>query len=47
MEIYLKNMQGQEYKLVPAEPDHKTLGPVPSTVASIKPVPEPPQQTLD
>lgn len=47
MEIYLKNLQGQEYKLVPAEPDKKTITPVPSAVASIKPVPEPPQETLD
>ena len=47
MEIYLKNLQGQEYKLVPAEPDKKTITPVPSAVASIKPVPEPPQDALD
>ncbi|CAN1595266.1 mechanosensitive channel MscK [Pseudomonas sp. B21-028] len=47
MEIYLKNLSGQEYKLVPTEPDKKTITPVPSTVASIKPVPEPPQDTLD
>lgn len=42
MEIYLKNMQGQEYKMVPVESLDKTLLP-------IQPVPanEPPMQKLD
>lgn len=47
LEVHLKNVNDQEYKLVPAEPDKKNIAPVPSTAASIKPVPEPPQDTLD
>ena len=50
MEVYLKNMQGQEYKMVPVEPEQKALAaPAPSTVvpAAPKDVPEPPEAKLD
>ena len=50
MEVYLKNMQGQEYKMVPVEPEQKTLAaPAPTTVvpAAPKDVPEPPEAKLD
>ncbi|RMQ07392.1 putative Potassium efflux system protein KefA [Pseudomonas viridiflava] len=56
MEIYLKNTQGLEYKLVPAEPSDKTgaptgqttLQPVNTKVApATKDAPEPPELRLD
>jgi potassium efflux system protein len=55
MEVYLKNMQGQEYKMVPVEPEHKTIAPPlvapTSAPAEIKPAPkdapEPPDVKLD
>jgi potassium efflux system protein len=28
MEVYLKNLQGQEYKMVPIEPESKTIVPM-------------------
>ncbi|WP_248805697.1 mechanosensitive channel MscK [Pseudomonas sp. MWU13-2100] len=43
MEVYLKNLQGQEYKLVPVEGE--TPGPVPTTPA--KPEQLPPPDKLD
>ncbi|WP_268801023.1 mechanosensitive channel MscK [Pseudomonas huanghezhanensis] len=43
MEVYLKNMQGQEYKMVPIEQEAKTIAPPPSVPAAPKDVPEPPQ----
>jgi potassium efflux system protein len=48
MEVYLKNMQGQEYKMVPIEAEQKTIVP-PSThvPAAPKDVPEPPEAKLD
>ncbi|MNE25992.1 Mechanosensitive channel MscK precursor [compost metagenome] len=47
MEIYLKNMQGQEYKMVPVESADKTLIPLQSVPGSGKPASEPPLQKLD
>jgi potassium efflux system protein len=43
MEVYLKNLHGQEYKLVPTEPETKT------TASSVdgKPQQEPPAAKLD
>jgi potassium efflux system protein len=43
MEVYLKNLQGQEYKMVPIEPTTKTIAPVPTGKLS----PEPPSAELD
>jgi potassium efflux system protein len=43
MEVYLKNLQGQEYKMVPIEPETKTIVPV----AASKPRSEPPPVELD
>jgi potassium efflux system protein len=54
MEVYLKNMHGQEYKLVPVEDERKTIvGAQPSTDAPEPPAgkvvdaPEPPPSKLD
>ena len=54
LEVYLKNTHGQEYKLVPAEDQGRTLvGPQPSTDAPEPPAgkvvdaPEPPPSKLD
>lgn len=54
MEVYLKNMHGQEYKLVPVEDDRKTIaGPAPEQDAPEPPAskvddaPEPPPSKLD
>jgi potassium efflux system protein len=47
MEVYLKNMQGQEYKMVPIEAADKTGAPVPATPPAAKDVPEPPDIRLD
>lgn len=47
MEIYLKNMQGQEYKMVPVESADKTLIPLQPVPGSGKPANEPPLQKLD
>jgi potassium efflux system protein len=51
MEVYLKNMQGQEYKMVPVEPETKTI-PAPAAAPTAMPsapkdVPEPPDVKLD
>ncbi|AZE92589.1 Mechanosensitive channel MscK [Pseudomonas orientalis] len=52
MEIYLKNMQGQEYKLVPAEDERKTIvapeqdAPEPPA-GKVEDAPEPPPSKLD
>ncbi|MDP9533292.1 mechanosensitive channel MscK [Pseudomonas protegens] len=43
MEVYLKNLHGQEYKMVPIEPEAKTIVPVPGG----KPLQEPPPSKLD
>ena len=43
MEVYLKNLHGQEYKMVPIEPEAKTIVPV----AEGKPLQEPPASKLD
>jgi potassium efflux system protein len=43
MEVYLKNLQGQEYKMVPVEPETKTIVPAPTS----KPRQEPPPVELD
>ena len=43
MEVYLKNLQGQEYKMVPIDPETKTIGPK----ADGKPDSEPPPAKLD
>jgi potassium efflux system protein len=43
MEVYLKNLQGQEYKMVPIEPEAKTVVPAPTS----KPRQEPPPVELD
>jgi potassium efflux system protein len=51
MEVYLKNMQGQEYKMVPIEPETKTVAPAPASPTAMPPapkdVPEPPDVKLD
>jgi potassium efflux system protein len=47
MEVYLKNMQGQEYKMVPIEAADKTSAPVPAAPPAAKDVPEPPDIRLD
>ena len=47
MEVYLKNMQGQEYKMVPIEQEHKTLSAPAPVPAAPKDVPEPPDVRLD
>ncbi|MGN4048855.1 mechanosensitive channel MscK [Pseudomonas sp. SM4] len=44
MEVYLKNLHGQEYKLVPIEADTKTIVAVPDEQ---KPLQEPPSSKLD
>jgi len=38
MEVYLKNLHGQEYKMVPIDPENKTIDPAPAA----KPDQEPP-----
>jgi potassium efflux system protein len=43
MEVYLKNLHGQEYKMVPIEPETKTIVPL----ADGKPLQEPPPAKLD
>lgn len=43
MEVYLKNLHGQEYKMVPIEPETKTIVPLPDG----KPQQEPPSSRLD
>ena len=43
MEVYLKNLHGQEYKMVPIDPETKTIVPVPEG----KPLQEPPPSKLD
>jgi potassium efflux system protein len=43
MEVYLKNLQGQEYRMVPVEPETKTIVPP----AEDKPLQEPPATELD
>jgi len=43
MEVYLKNLQGQEYKMVPIEPETKTI----VQRAENKPLQEPPSGKLD
>ncbi len=43
MEVYLKNLHGQEYKMVPIEPEAKTI----VAVAEGKPLQEPPASKLD
>jgi potassium efflux system protein len=43
MEVYLKNLQGQEYKMVPIDAENKTI--VPTTDG--KAVQEPPAAKLD
>jgi potassium efflux system protein len=50
MEVYLKNMQGQEYKMVPIEQEQKTVAAPASPTAvptAPKDVPEPPEAKLD
>ncbi|WP_166357996.1 mechanosensitive channel MscK [Pseudomonas akapageensis] len=47
MEVYLKNMQGQEYKMVPVESLDKSLVPLQPVPNSGKPANEPPMQKLD
>ncbi|UVJ44420.1 mechanosensitive channel MscK [Pseudomonas sp. LS1212] len=47
MEIYLKNMQGQEYKMVPVESLDKTLLPIQPAANVGKPTAEPPVHKLD
>ncbi|WP_095148251.1 mechanosensitive channel MscK [Pseudomonas sp. Irchel s3a18] len=37
MEVYLKNLHGQEYKMVPIEPEAKTIVPVNDLTAGAKP----------
>jgi potassium efflux system protein len=44
MEVYLKNLHGQEYKLVPVEDDSKTIVPI---SGEQKPLQEPPPAKLD
>jgi potassium efflux system protein len=44
MEVYLKNLHGQEYKLVPVEAENKTIVPI---VDGQKPLQEPPSAKLD
>jgi potassium efflux system protein len=43
MEVYLKNLHGQEYKMVPIEPETKTIVPL---VDGQSPLP-PPAAKLD
>ncbi|MBH2034875.1 MAG: hypothetical protein I8H73_18610, partial [Pseudomonadales bacterium] len=43
MEVYLKNLHGQEYKMVPIEPETKTIVPL----VDGKPPQEPPAAKLD
>ncbi|HEY0290048.1 MAG TPA: mechanosensitive channel MscK [Pseudomonas sp.] len=47
MEVYLKNMQGQEYKLVPADPEPKPAATPTALPTAPKDVPEPPEVQLD
>lgn len=47
MEVYLKNMQGQEYKMVPIEPEQKSIAAPAAVPAAPKDVPEPPDVKLD
>jgi potassium efflux system protein len=47
MEVYLKNMQGQEYKMVPVEPEQKTIATQTAMPTAPKDVPEPPDVKLD
>ena len=55
MEVYLKNLHGQEYKMVPIENTDKTILPVepetPPVTTKVKPAPkdapEPPELRLD
>ena len=42
-EVYLKNLHGQEYKMVPIEPEAKTIVPL----VDGKPAQEPPAAKLD
>jgi len=44
MEVYLKNLHGQEYKMVPIEPETKTIVPI---ADDQKPLQEPPPAKLD
>ncbi|MBA5981684.1 mechanosensitive ion channel, partial [Pseudomonas sp. MD195_PC81_125] len=44
MEVYLKNLHGQEYKLVPIEDENKTIVPI---GGEQKPLQEPPPAKLD
>jgi potassium efflux system protein len=43
MEVYLKNIQGQEYRMVPVDPEAKTIAPKPDG----QPLQEPPATKLD
>jgi potassium efflux system protein len=43
MEVYLKNIQGQEYRMVPVDPEAKTIVPKPDG----QPLQEPPAAKLD
>lgn len=47
MEVYLKNMQGQEYKMVPIEQEAKTIASPAAVPPAPKDVPEPPDAKLD
>jgi potassium efflux system protein len=47
MEVYLKNMQGQEYKMVPVEPEQKAIATPTAVPTAPKDVPEPPDVKLD
>jgi potassium efflux system protein len=47
MEVYLKNMQGQEYKMVPIEPEQKTITSPAAVPPAPKDAPEPPEVRLD
>ncbi|MDO8402029.1 MAG: mechanosensitive ion channel, partial [Pseudomonas sp.] len=39
MEVYLKNLQGQEYKMVPIDPESKTIAPLVDSKAPQEPPP--------
>jgi potassium efflux system protein len=43
MEVYLKNIQGQEYRMVPVDPEAKTIAPKPDG----QPLQAPPAAKLD
>jgi potassium efflux system protein len=47
MEVYLKNMQGQEYKMVPIESEQKTISSPAAVPPAPKDAPEPPEVRLD